>query len=98
MQRYRLAWIAHHRDTHEAAVADDAACRIELDPAGAGHIDLDPGVRVSAPGIAVVVAVRDVQYPETKRAAIPSERTASIMSIARSRQLPLPILRVSSGS
>jgi hypothetical protein len=61
VQRYRLAWIAHHRDPHEAAVADDPACRIEIDPAGAGQIDLDPGVRVSATGIAVVVVVRDMQ-------------------------------------
>ena len=38
VQRYRLAWIAHHRDTHEAAVADDPARRIEIDPAGAGQI------------------------------------------------------------
>jgi hypothetical protein len=60
VQRYRLAWIAHHRDTHEAAVADDPACRIEIDPAGAGQIDLDPGVRVSTAGIAVVVVVRDM--------------------------------------
>ena len=93
VQRYRLAWIAHHRDTHEAAVADDPACRIEIDPAGAGQIDLDPGVRVSTAGIASGTC----KYPETKRAAIPSERTASIMSIARSRQLPLPSLRVRSG-
>ena len=97
VQRYRLAWIAHHCDTHEAAVADDPACRIEIDPAGAGQIDLDPGVRVSTAGIAVVVGSGTCKYPETKRAAIPSERTASIMSIARSRQLPLPILRVRSG-
>src|SRR5260221_8563617 len=60
VQRYRLAWIAHHCDTHEAAVADDPACRIEIDPAGAGQIDLDPGVRVSTTGIAVVVVVRDM--------------------------------------
>ena len=61
VQRYRLAWIAHHRDPHEAAVADDPACRIEIDPAGARQIDLDPGVRVSTAGIAVVVVVRDMQ-------------------------------------
>jgi predicted N-formylglutamate amidohydrolase len=36
MQRYRLAWIAHHRDAHEAAVAGDPACRIEIDPTGTG--------------------------------------------------------------
>ena len=66
VQRYRLAWIADHRDTHEAAVADDPACRIEIDPAGAGQIDLDPGVRVSAAGIAVVVAVRDMQISRDK--------------------------------
>ena len=61
VQRYRLAWIAHHRDTHEAAVADNPACRIEIDSAGAGQINLGPGVRVSAAGIAVVVVVRDMQ-------------------------------------
>jgi len=82
VQRYRVALIAHHRDTHEAAVADDPACRIEIDPSRGGQIDLDPGVRVSTAGIAVVVVARTCKYPETKRAAIPSERAASIMSIA----------------
>src|SRR6202030_1025028 len=73
VQRYRLAWIAHHRDTHEAAVADDPARRIEIDPAGAGQIDLDPGVRVSTAGIAAV-AVRDVQISGDKARGHP-ERT-----------------------
>jgi hypothetical protein len=71
VQRYRLAWIAHHRDTHEAAVADDPACRIEIDPAGAGQIDLDPGVRVSTAGIAVVVVVRDMQLSGDKACCHP---------------------------
>jgi hypothetical protein len=30
VQWYRLAGIAHHRDSHKAAVANDPACRIEI--------------------------------------------------------------------
>ncbi len=71
VQRYRLAWIEHHRDTHEAAVADDPACRIKIDPAGAGQIDLDPGVRVSTAGIAVVVVARDMQISGDKACGHP---------------------------
>ena len=98
MQRYRLAWIAHHRDTDQVAVADDPAGRIEIDPAGARQIDLDPGMGVAAAGMPLSLSSGTCRYPETNRAAMPSERTASIMSMARSRQLPLPILSVWSGS
>jgi len=38
------------------------------------------------------------RYPDTNRAAIPSERSAAIMSTARSRQLPLASVRVRIGS
>jgi len=55
-------------------------------------------MHVAAAGIADIVVVGEIQISGDKRAAIPSERTASIMSIARSRQLPLPILRVRRGS
>ena len=71
MQRYRLPWIAHHRDTHEVAVADDPACRIEIDPPGARQIDLYPGVRVSAAGIGAVVVVRDMQISGDKACGHP---------------------------
>ena len=37
------------------------------------------------------------RYPETKRAAKPSERSAAIISTARSRQLPLARCNVSAG-
>ena len=95
MERYRLARIAHHRDTNEVAVADDAAGWIEIDPTGSGQIDLSPGMGVAAAASSSSSGM--CKYPETKRAAIPRERTASIISMARSRQLPLPSARVWSG-
>ena len=52
MERNRLARIAHHRDANEVAIADDAAGRIEIDPAGSGQIDLSPSIRIAAMGIA----------------------------------------------
>ena len=97
MQRYRLARIAHHRDTNEVAVANDAIGWIEIDPTGSRQIDLRPGMRVAAARIASSSS-GICRYPETKRAAIPRERTASIISIARSRQLPLPSSRVWRGT
>jgi len=54
MERYRLARFAHHRDTNEVAVADDAAGWIEIDPAGPRQIDLSPSVGVAAPPVAVI--------------------------------------------
>src|SRR5258708_14934500 len=48
VQRDRLARIARHRDTNEVAGTDDAVGGIELDPAGAPHIDLNPGVGLAA--------------------------------------------------
>ena len=45
-------------------------CRIEIDPAGAGQIDLDPSMRVAAAGI-VVVVVRDMQISGDKACGHP---------------------------
>jgi hypothetical protein len=72
VQRYRLAWIAHHRDTRGRSCG--GACRIEIDPAGAGQIDLDPGVRVSAAGIAVVVMATTCRY--RRQSVRPSQASA----------------------
>ena len=55
MQRYRLAWITNHRYTYEVAVADAPAGRIEIDPAGTGQIDLEPGMRVATASMRIVV-------------------------------------------
>src|SRR5260221_904889 len=63
MERYGLTRIAHHRDTNEVAIADNAAGWIEIDPAGSGQIDLSPSVRVAAVRIAAapVVAIAGAQ-------------------------------------
>ena len=53
MQRHRLARVARHRDTDEVAGADNAVGGIELDPAGARQIDLNPGMRRAAADIAM---------------------------------------------
>src|SRR4249920_2846727 len=66
VQRYRMAWIAHHRDPDEAAVADDPAGRVEIDPARPRQIDLGPGVGVSAAVIPVVAAIRQMQIAGDK--------------------------------
>ena len=42
--RHRLARIAHDGDADQVVVADDAVRRIELDPAGPGQINAQPGV------------------------------------------------------
>src|SRR6202140_1169894 len=61
VQRDGLARIARHRNTNEIAGADDAVGGIELDPAGARQIDLDPGVGRAAADIAVRAVARDEQ-------------------------------------
>ena len=96
LQRNRLLRLAHDRDADEVPISDHAARRVEVDPSGSGNVDLDPGMRVAASRNSRRLA--RCRYPETNRAAIPSERNAAIMSIARSRQLPLPELRVWIGS
>ena len=66
MKWYRLARYAHYRDTYEVAVTDNAACRIEIEPARAGQIDLDPGMHVAAAGMPIVVVVPDMQISGDK--------------------------------
>src|SRR5580704_10616407 len=45
------------RNADEFLIADAAARRIEVDPARAGNIDLDPGVGVAAGGTVVVIII-----------------------------------------
>jgi len=40
VQRERVGRIPHDRDRDESGLADAAACRIEIDPAGTRQIDL----------------------------------------------------------
>ena len=87
----------HDRDPHQVLIADHAARRIEVDPARAGDIDLDPGMGI-APGDTSSSSSPRCRYPDTNRAANPSDRSAEIMSTARSRQLPLASSRVRTGS
>src|ERR1700681_120760 len=61
MQRHRLARVARHRDTDEVAGADNAVGGIELDPAGARQIDLNPGMRRAAADIAMGAGAVDAQ-------------------------------------
>ena len=89
LQRDRLARLMHDRDAHEILIPDHAARRIEVDPARAGNIDLDPGMGVAAGDASSSSSSARCRYPDTNRAAMPSERSAAIMSTARSRQLPL---------
>src|ERR1700731_2850285 len=71
MKWYRLARNAHRRDTYEVAVADNPACRIEIEPARAGQIDLDPGMHVAAAGIADIVVVGEIQISGDKTCGHP---------------------------
>ena len=48
LQRNRLAGLMHDRNAHEVLIPDHAGRRIEVDPAGAGNVDLDPGMGVAA--------------------------------------------------
>jgi len=82
VQRNGLARIARHRNPHQVAGADDAVGGIELDPAGARQIDLDPGMGRAAADIALRAVAGMNRYPDTKRAAMPSRRSASIMNSA----------------
>ena len=87
----------HDRNAHEVLIPDHAGRRIEVDPAGAWNVDLDPGMGVAA-DCTVVDVIGKMQISDTNRAAIPSERSAAIMSTARSRQLPRARVRVRTGS
>src|SRR5580704_17875332 len=55
LQRNRLARVMRDRDADEFFIADAAARRIEVDPARAWNVDLDPGMGVAAGGTVVVI-------------------------------------------
>ena len=47
LQRESLERLACHGDADQVGAADLAVGRIELDPAGAGQVDLDPGMGIA---------------------------------------------------
>lgn len=100
VKRDRVARIGRGRNGDQADVADAAAGRIEIDPTSAGQVDLRPSVsrpvRRAARRFLRIVEV-DCEIPEANRAAKPNERAASIISMAKSRQLPWPRPSVSNG-
>ena len=55
LQRDRLARVMRDRDTDEVLISHNAARWIEVDPAGTGNVDLDPGVGIAASSAVVVV-------------------------------------------
>src|SRR6202790_1777373 len=75
-QRDRLARIARARHAYEVAGADDAVGGIELDPAGARQIDLDPGVGRTAADMTMGAVGRDgdVSRYEARGDAEPPQR------------------------
>ena len=91
VKRDRVARIAHDRNGDKAKLADAADRGVEIDPARARQIEFRPawvdpraesfvGSFWSSSGTA--------RYPDANRAAKPNERAASIISMAKSRQLP----------
>src|SRR6267143_4338993 len=76
MQRDRLARIARHRHANEVAGAADAVGGIELDPAGARQVDLNPGVGRAAADIAMraIAGSGDVSRHEARGDAEPPQR------------------------
>src|SRR5579859_5277492 len=44
-QRHRMLRVPGNGNTDEIAIADDAVGGVEIDPAGAGEISLQPGMR-----------------------------------------------------
>src|SRR6202007_2171395 len=74
MQRNGLARIARDGDTDQVARADNAVCRVKLDPARARQIDLHPGRRRNAGGVATVVAGEEIAGDEARGYAEPAQR------------------------
>src|SRR5580693_5451716 len=74
MQRDRLARIARDRDTNEVARPDNAVGGIELDPARARQIDLNPGMRRTAAEITSVRGHEQITRHETRGDAEPPQR------------------------
>src|ERR1700676_2268839 len=59
-QREGLRVIPCNRDADEMTVADNAVGRVEIDPAGAGKINLQPCVRGAATARGVMMGQKDV--------------------------------------
>jgi hypothetical protein len=68
LQRDSFARVMHHRDTDETLISDDAARRIEIDPAGAGNVGLNPrmGVASSQAVLVIILGKMDVSRHETR--------------------------------
>ena len=60
LQGNRLARLVRDRDAHEVPIPHHAARRIEVDPARAGNVDLDPCMCVAA-GDKIVAVIGKVQ-------------------------------------
>lgn len=91
MERDREVRIAHHRNGDKANLADAAARGVEINPAPTRQIDLRPGMvdpRTELLAGSFGLSSGTARYPDANRAAKPSERAASINSMAKSRQLP----------
>src|ERR1700728_3632469 len=58
LQGNRLARLLYDRDAHEILIPHPSARRIEVDPARAGNVDLDPGMGVAAGDKTIAVAAK----------------------------------------
>ena len=98
VKRHRLARIAHDSDADQVAIADDAVGRVEFHPAGAGQIDFAArhGWRRRRPGGRRSPAHTDSPRRSAPRA--PASAPPPSSATAKSRQLPLPIRNVLTGS
>ena len=86
----RLPNVARDSDRNKVCTADAPVSRIEADPPGARHKDFAPSVRRSG--------VRRSHERGAEGAGSPRQtRAASIISMAKSRQLPWPSRSVSTG-
>ena len=64
LQRDSIARVMHDRDADEILISDNAARRIEIDPARTGNVDLHPGMGVAAGQFVLVVIVApDARIP-----------------------------------
>src|SRR5262249_31689343 len=59
--RHRLARITRDSDADQVVIADDAVGRIELDPAGARQVNLEPGMGRVAADIPSAPTLADVE-------------------------------------
>src|ERR1700719_5217283 len=63
-------------DADEILISHHAARRIEVDPAGAGHVDLHPGVHVAADEIVVIIVGQmHISRDEPRRKSTGAQRS-----------------------